>query len=153
MAFLLASLDALTSVESSILRLAPPVFVPSGGRTHRITSDLDALGVTAGPSTASTFRPASTAEALGAAYVVEGSSLGGMVLARMVGKALALEGRAVGYLTFHGADTGAHWRAFLERLEGWSVAASEEERGAAVRAAKATFGLYRDAFHTAGLLG
>jgi heme oxygenase (biliverdin-IX-beta and delta-forming) len=60
--------------------------------------------------------PANRAEALGALYVLEGSTLGG----RMILRALAARGVDAPELRFldpYGADTGARWRAFLAVLD------------------------------------
>ncbi len=60
--------------------------------------------------------PASTAEALGFFYVLEGSTLGGKVIA----KAMAAKGadmRGLGFLTPYGEETGGRWRDFMALLE------------------------------------
>ncbi|MDM0046007.1 biliverdin-producing heme oxygenase [Variovorax dokdonensis] len=50
----------------------------------------------------------------GIAYVLEGSRLGGQVLYRRLSDALAPH--PLNYLRGAGADTGAHWKAFLAEL-------------------------------------
>lgn len=70
---------------------------------------------------------ASRGEALGALYVLEGSSLGG----RMILRAVAARGAETGDLAFldpYGARTGERWREFLQDLE--DAPAAEAERGA-----------------------
>lgn len=54
---------------------------------------------------------------LGAAYVVEGSTLGGTIIHRHVAQLLGFDGGA-GTLFFHGygADTGTRWKQFVEAL-------------------------------------
>lgn len=54
------------------------------------------------------------ARAWGVAYVIEGSRLGGQVLYRRLAEPLAPH--PLRYLQGAGAQTGAHWRAFLESL-------------------------------------
>jgi heme oxygenase len=53
------------------------------------------------------------ARAVGAAYVLEGSTLGGRyILAKLPPPLAALRGRATAFLEGYGAETGARWRAF-----------------------------------------
>lgn len=58
--------------------------------------------------------------AVGAAYVLEGSMLGGRyILAKLPPALAALRGRATAFLDGYGAETGARWRGFgavVERL-------------------------------------
>lgn len=54
------------------------------------------------------------ARAWGVAYVIEGSRLGGQVLYRRLAEPLAPH--PLRYLQGAGAQTGAHWRAFLDAL-------------------------------------
>lgn len=61
--------------------------------------------------------PASRAEALGMLYVLEGSTLGGRMIAR------ALDARGISdprlrFLDPYGPETGTRWRGFLQVLEG-----------------------------------
>lgn len=78
------------------------------------------------------------ARGLGAAYVVEGSTLGGrFILTRMHGRLGHLRGRATGFLEGYGAATGPLWRRFAELAE--SALAAPEARAAAIAAARDTF--------------
>lgn len=57
----------------------------------------------------------SLARATGAAYVLEGSTLGGRyILAKLPPALAALRGRATAFLEGYGDETGARWRAFGE---------------------------------------
>lgn len=56
--------------------------------------------------------PRSRHEALGLMYVLEGSSLGGKVIARQ-GAARGLDMVGLSFLDPYGAQTGEYWRAFL----------------------------------------
>lgn len=87
------------------------------------------------PSTAS--RP----ETFGALYVMEGSTLGGAVIARLVGRRLGLSaGCGCDYFTAYGPRLGAMWTAFRERLE---AVASPETDDLVVAAANRTFDAMR----------
>ena len=92
----------------------------------------------------------SEAAALGARYVVEGSALGGAILARSFDAALGLQGEALGYLTLHGAGLAAHWRSFLAELEQFGKTATPQMRTDACESAKAVFNLYLAGFRSSG---
>jgi len=80
----------------------------------------------------------SEAETLGALYVLEGSTLGGIQIARALEPVLReYEGRGRRFYHGYGDRHGAMWRAFLARLE--PLAARPSEAEAAVRSAIRTF--------------
>lgn len=53
------------------------------------------------------------AEALGALYVIEGSMLGGMVIAKQLKKYPELETAAFNYFGHYGQDIGPIWKSFV----------------------------------------
>lgn len=79
----------------------------------------------------------------GVLYVLEGSRLGGRVLARMADESgdAAVRG-ATTY--FRHAEHAGHWRNFIEALE--SSAAVRRQRERAARAALQTFEAFETAF-------
>jgi heme oxygenase len=89
-------------------------------RRHLLLHDLEALqappALPAGPVPQPLLRDA--ASAWGSMYVLEGSALGGQVIARQVAQRFGLAPEH-GAAYFHGwgAETGAMWRQFRERLE------------------------------------
>lgn len=128
--FLVAHARVLPAIE---LRLAGfeelPPFAP---RTEALRADLAALGL-AMPEPLDFPPPQSRAAALGALYVIEGSRLGGVMLARLVSPDLP---RA--YLSA-GHAAGA-WRAFSERLD--DECGGIERLRQAIAGAEAAFDLY-----------
>jgi heme oxygenase len=146
-AFLRASLAAIEPIEPAIERWRPAGGAPS---RDRLRADLSALGAPApARSAAEIFADADAA--LGAAYVVEGSALGGQVLARRV--EVALGAVPTSYLAPHGAPaTGARWRSFLAALERHGAATTAAAHARACAAACATFDRFTAAFVAAGLL-
>jgi heme oxygenase len=86
-------------------------------RTPLLLSDLRDLGLSVPPlRDASALMVASRAEALGALYVLEGSTLGG----RVIRKALAARGHdhaGLGFLDPYGDRTGERWKSFISVLE------------------------------------
>lgn len=57
-----------------------------------------------------------TAYALGALYVMEGSMLGGNVIAKNLGKQDAFSGQHFHYFTFYKDSLGTNWKSFLALL-------------------------------------
>lgn len=99
---------------------------PVSNRAHHILTDLQALGAN-GIIPLSTDLPVlnDPLEALGALYVLEGSSLGGRIIARMLRKEAALPANAFQFFEGHQENTGAHWQAFVRRLNQLAVTPSE----------------------------
>jgi heme oxygenase len=118
-------------------------FVGARARAHLIAADLEALGLDAGeiarlPLCDALSTPRDKAEALGALYVVEGSTLGGVQIARALqGVVGGSDGRGRLFYLGYGERHGAMWRAFLEELE--ALAERRADADAAVRAAVDTF--------------
>jgi heme oxygenase len=79
---------------------------------------------------------ASLPETLGSLYVLEGSTLGGQVIARRLERSLGLtEGRGYAFFRSYGREVGAMWRAFGARLGALPSSAGD----ASVRSAQLTF--------------
>jgi heme oxygenase len=147
--FLTATAGVLEVLEPAI-----EAFVPLEGPTRReaLRADLKALGVSGpgGAPEASIPRPASLASAFGCAYVLEGSTLGGLGIARTVEASLG--SLATRYLRLRGERTAQAFRAFLARLAAFDGGATPDERAEACTAARATFAAYTAAYGAAGLL-
>jgi heme oxygenase (biliverdin-IX-beta and delta-forming) len=76
----------------------------------------------------------------GTMYVMEGSTLGGQLIARHVEAALHLtEGRGNSYFRGHGSQTGPLWKEFSEMLRVWIP---DEQTDAVVASAKAMFSTF-----------
>ena len=112
--------------------LGPEWEVAARQRAHLILDDLQV------PASALAICPAmpplaSWPQVLGAMYVLEGSTLGGQVIARALAKAgIPLRRYFMGY----GEQTGARWKAFCHLLAG---AATAENQASIVQAASLTF--------------
>lgn len=119
--------------------------------------DLQHLGVGAAPGTARVAREAvddlplhTPAHAFGSMYVIEGSALGGQVIAPKLQRELGvLPGSGASYFHGFGRDTGGMWREFrdvLSREVGQRDA--EREAGEACEAARGTFSALMTVFRT-----
>lgn len=132
--------DFLTA-HARILPLAERLIRPGAlvdnwhGRTDALMDDLHALGGEA-PAELDFALPEGEAARWGALYVIEGSRLGGAVLAKMV--PADLPAAYLGARHPQGA-----WRALLERLDEADTGPAWREE--AERGAKAMFGAYLEA--------
>lgn len=77
---------------------------------------------------------------IGAMYVMEGSTLGGQLIARHVESALHLdEGQGDAYFRGHGDQTGPMWKEFCEVLK---IRVSDDDTEAVVASAKEMFAVF-----------
>ena len=122
-------------------------FLPSyQGKKHlQLEQDLEQFGMMEEiPLKNGIFECSSKAEALGAAYVVEGSALGGMVLARNIKKCSALT-HVEHHFFFNGdKDNLEDWKEFKEQLENHPFTPQEELE--AIEKAKDTFRFFESVF-------
>ncbi|BAU93052.1 heme oxygenase [Methylorubrum populi] len=116
--------------------LADAPFFDPRRRLPALDADLHALDRRAPdtPSAPAAPRLDGPGAALGALYVLEGSTLGGAVIGRHVAR-LHGEGVPLAYYAGRGRDTGPLWRSFRERLDGLP----EADAAAAFAAGIATF--------------
>jgi len=145
--FLRASMSVVAPLEA---RIACWLGVPADGfcRTTALRSDLQQLDSNElAPATVPSIN--SFAEAMGAAYVVEGSALGGVVLARTITKTLG-EDAPHRYLSLRGEQTAHRWREFVVSLEQWGGHAPAHGRVMACETARQTFAAYASAFAAVG---
>jgi heme oxygenase len=85
-------------------------------------------------------KEAGPASLLGAMYVMEGSTLGGQLIARHVELVLGLTaGQGNAYLRGHNERTGQPWKEFCNVLR---TKVPDSETDAAIAAAKAMFGVF-----------
>lgn len=78
------------------------------------------------------------ARGLGCAYVLEGSTLGGQIIARHVELTLGLgPDRGTAFFHSYGSDVGARWRAFRQVLLTYLTTPARQD--AAIHAARETF--------------
>jgi len=147
-AFLRASHRVLTSLDAALSRIFKR---PMPERSAQVAADLAALGQPTPSPAPAPWTPSDQAEAMGCAYVIEGSSLGGLVVAKIVERQLGLEA-ATSYLRGHGARTKDLWRSFLSELDAWGANARPEERERAIQGATTTFATYIGCFKDEGLL-
>ncbi|TFZ60400.1 biliverdin-producing heme oxygenase [Methylorubrum sp. Q1] len=116
--------------------LADAAFFDPRRRLPAVDADLRALDRAAPDTVPAPDAPRldGVGAALGALYVLEGSTLGGAVIGRHVAR-LHGEGVPLAYYAGRGRATGPLWRAFRERLDGLP----EAEAAAAFAAGIATF--------------
>ena len=108
-------------------------------RAHLFAADLGALGATGGAGVAVPDLPPvpGTDEALGRLYVLEGSTLGGVLIDRHLAGLPELSGVRVRAFSPYGTDTGAMWHAYRTAVR--DRVAGGGDAGTIVGAARATF--------------
>ncbi|MGI4761220.1 MAG: biliverdin-producing heme oxygenase [Janthinobacterium lividum] len=114
--FLAKMYGFLAPYEAALLghaaALGPAWEIPERLRAHLILADLHAEPSQL-PQCPAMPPLATVPQLLGAMYVLEGSTLGGQVLARQLAKAGSSQVR---YFTGYGAQTGPRWKAFCQLL-------------------------------------
>ena len=125
--------------------LADEAFWAPRRRLQALEADLVHLGYSEGEVAAlprpEPIRPASMPDAMGALYVLEGSTLGGQVIGRHIGQLHGFQDAGLAYYRAHGRRTGVMWNAFRARLDGLSGDPVAE--AAATATATATFDALR----------
>lgn len=152
--FLQATLAVVGAAEPAVAAVLP-AFVPCGEptRSSRLRDDLVALGQRAlAPPSAAFASVPSPAAAYGTAYVLEGSQLGGRVIAGHVADALALGDEALAYLRPPGVAAGTRWKAFVADLDAFGASAGERDWSVAAAWASHTFAAFETAFRDEGLI-
>jgi heme oxygenase len=102
--------------------LGDPGFFDPRRKVHLLARDLMALGaseeeLTRLPRLRTPLPPEDRATAWGALYVIEGSTLGGTLIAKQVERELGLTaGSGCSYFRSYGPDLGSMWKAFGWRL-------------------------------------
>src|SRR5262245_3432754 len=139
--FLQMTAAVVIPLEPSLASTLGDLFRVEGtSRAERLTRDLTALGLQhEGSSSIPMPDVSSHAGALGAAYVLQGSLLGGAVIARMLGERLGQSNAALSYLTLYGSDLGGAWRRFTTALDTFGATAPAAARAETVAAAISTF--------------
>lgn len=140
---LLQNYIAYRTVEKEISQYLPDY---EASKHQQLEKDLKALEVD--PSVASEYEPEFSCnnkiEALGAAYVVEGSALGGMIISKELKECKNLEGLEDQHFFSGKRDIIKAWNKFKKELN--SRQYSEEEKEQASEKAKDTFRFFGSVF-------
>lgn len=127
---------------------ADAAWVSARSRQPMLLADLQALGLSLPHRLAPLRLPSlpDAASAWGSMYVLEGSALGGQVIAKSLERQLRI-GRSSGAAYFHGWGdaTGAMWKQFRDRIE-HEVGGDDAATRRACQAAVATFDCLMDVF-------
>jgi len=125
------------------LAVAPPelaMFLDNRRKRELLVHDLTSFGVPAATIASIPLCPlpaaTTTAHTLGRWYVLEGSTLGGQIVAKILSDRLALERQQCSFFLSYGDEVGQRWRDFCDLLEQHASPAINDD---AVAAAHATF--------------
>jgi len=148
--FLRATLAVVEQAEPHIAVALRPYFPISDGgptATSRLNADLLALGARDRPASQPRLPEIkATAEAFGAAYVLEGSRLGGQVIAAALTRQLGIGDEHLSYLCPSGVAVGPRWRAFVDALDDYGRTVDRAEWDTVAGTANEMFGAFREAF-------
>jgi heme oxygenase len=143
-------------LQQSIERfLAPQAIDPARQKIPALIKDLHALGlddlqIQALPLCTELPAIGSVAQLLGVMYVMEGATLGGQVLRRIIADRLGVDADSGGeFLDVYGRDTGRLWKAFLKQLAEFDTPLHNAE---VVQAACATFHCFQTWLEQTGVL-
>lgn len=130
------------AVEPLLSRNLDPALMEGRSKLSALDHDLQACGFE--PNEIQTFPVcdvlptiSNRATALGALYVIEGSTLGGRVIAQSIARNEQIPPHACRYFDIYGAQAGTRWRAVCDALEACDDQAMHIE---AVTSAKLVFG-------------
>lgn len=126
--------EVIKAFDDKVLPAIAAAIVDADSRRkyHEIKADLDflysngATVATVKPFVGFTGKP-SMAYALGYAYVIEGSTLGGRVILKQVMPSLHLEEDGTRFFAGYGADTGKYWKAFLQQFCAYILSNNAQE--------------------------
>lgn len=114
--------DVVTDAEDNIFPALQHIITDLDERAkkHFLEQDLQSLGIASDPNSkplSASLDSISTGFALGIMYVVEGSSLGGRVIYKNINAVLGHDAEnGARYFAGYGAQTGSHWKKFLDAL-------------------------------------
>ncbi len=112
-------------------------------KTSLLERDLEFLGLSGAaiarlPRCPDAPLPVDFTQALGCAYVLEGSTLGGQIITRHLKRELGIEaGSGATFFASYGAEVGPMWREFVGVLNTYPL--DEPQQDALVSSAEATF--------------
>lgn len=135
--------------------LAPRSPDPERYKIAALIKDLHALGLSdahiqALPLCTALPTLETHAHLLGILYVMEGATLGGQVLRRIIAEKLGIDAQSGGeFLDVYGRDTGRLWKAFLKELAEFD---HPRHNGEVVDAACATFACFESWLDRSGVL-
>lgn len=119
--------------EETIYPMVGAVIVDLDTRKKLTTLDDDLKNLksfTTKPSHAPAFSPAPPSKlstAIGFMYVLEGSSLGGMVIVKQLQQQSFLNQDTSHFLTVYGKNTGTYWKKFLREMCSFAIDNSAED--------------------------
>lgn len=120
-----------------------PIDLATRRRAHLLRADMRALGmpeseISATPECRDLPATGNCAAGLGCLYVLEGSTLGGQLIAREMERRFGLDRHSgASFFSSHGKDVGAMWKEFCRAVR--SYVNTPDRRAAAVNAATQTF--------------
>lgn len=141
------SYSVIAPVEGVLSDRLGEVFAvpPPGSRVDRLRADLAELGWEVAPVAVDAVAVSSQAEAFGVGYVLQGSLLGGAIIARQARADCGDPVIPTRYLSLYGTELGLAWRRFCAAANAFGDDAPAGEHRRAVAAAIDTFAAHEAA--------
>ena len=137
--------------SQSVAALTTPLWAPNAKRAPLIKQDLESMGmslaeIAALPRMAKLPSVETTGQMMGVSYVIEGSMMGGLVLAKQVKKHLSLDESVMSFfLPEEPKSVAGRFEQFAHAFDGFARCSCEEEQ--ALAAAHQTFELVYEWFN------
>lgn len=108
-------------------------------KTHALANDLTFLGAGVPARAEGDALPVinNHLQAIGALYVIEGSTLGGKIISKMMQQQLGMDGQGLSFFLGYGDRSTQMWDTFKEMLDG--QAQNPEQEAVVIAAANETF--------------
>jgi heme oxygenase len=132
----------IAPAEPALCDLLGDVFIPPPplSRAERIQADLRAIGLDVPPTPHDHHLIVeSRADAYGVGYVLQGSLLGGAVIARQLRAGCGDQPVPTGYLELYGDGLSGAWKRFCHAANSFGRESGDDERRRATQAAIDTF--------------
>lgn len=112
-------------------------------KAHVIVQELESWGETIPSETADAPRIDTKAKAMGAMYVLEGSTLGGKIIAKIIGGNLDIDPAQLQFFNYYGDNTEAMWKEFSDTLNKYADSIGLSARNEMVQASIDTFRFFK----------
>lgn len=124
--YLAAMREVIAWTEKNVFPVIAPIIDDVESRRKLSAIDNDLSGLQADNHHFShEFNPSpssnTSASMLGFMYVVEGSSLGGMVILKQIQQRNFINAGTISFLSIYGKDTGRYWKKFISNLSSYVV--------------------------------
>lgn len=113
-------------------------------KAHVIVQELESIGLPFSSGLADIPQIDTKAKAMGAMYVSEGSTLGGKIIAKIIGGNLGIDPAQLRFFNYYGDNTEAMWKGFSDALNDYADSIDQPGRDEMIQAAIDTFHYFKN---------